>query len=238
MRQWYLLNLLLPSEATQSRVSCISSVAGKAGEAKTGLQWLNQISNQHTRTGISQCRKAKLLMEIQHFCTNGHRKYPKLESPLLCPLGEQEENEVARQNISFRKSEWPEGQWSKHLQQSTQIKKKLRGAVSLYLNTSSRPRLGGCSREWSVMAFEEEHRNQVEMQIKKGTGSPLKRVLLCWSSSTCLLKLFLKYGYSQLEKTKGQEWVSIGKFCSWSRHSASIVSLREKGRESEADVLC
>lgn len=38
MRQWYLLSLLLPSEATQSRVSCISSVAGEAGEAKTGLQ--------------------------------------------------------------------------------------------------------------------------------------------------------------------------------------------------------
>lgn len=167
MRQWYLLSLLLPTEATQSHVSCISSVAGEAGEAKRGLQWVNQISNQCVRTGISQCKKAKLSMEIQHFCTNGYWKYSKLESPLLCPLGEQEENEVAMQNMLFRRWEWQEGQWNEHLQLSTQIKKKLRGAVNLYLNTSSRPRLGGCSREWSVMAFEEEHRNQMKMQIKE-----------------------------------------------------------------------
>lgn len=35
--------------------------------------------------------------------------------------------------------------------------------------------------------------------------------------------------YSQLEKVSGQEWVSMGKFCSCSWHSASIVSLGGKG---------
>lgn len=151
-------------------LSCISSVAGKAGEPK--LRWLNQIPHPRTRTGISWCRKAlckitrgdvitseALSAEESGRAVTERRALsnPPLEQNISRPEeGRCKAGQVPfiHQNISVFCLEWPGGQWNNLLQPTTQIKKKLREVENLSLTTSASPGVGRCFRPWRVMAQE------------------------------------------------------------------------------------